>query len=143
MKKKAIYIILAVLAMLLIVFLGLRYFEKGSNTLSVTAGKEKIKINDIYKDPVKIFSNSDIEFKETADYSFNYYADDQLFIITLTDKDVVTARAKAEKNFLSALNINQEQACKLNLQLTVPFSVSEDLAGINFGLSFCPNGKQF
>ena len=111
--------------------------------MTIDTGKEKIEISNVYKNPIEIFPNSDVAYKKTADYYFDYYANDQLFIITLINKDIKTARENAEKDFLNTLQINQEQACKLNVQLGVPFSVNENAAGINYGLSFCPNGIAF
>jgi len=111
--------------------------------MTVNTGKEKIKVNDVYKNPVEIFPNSDVEYKKTADYYFDYYANNQLFVITLTNRDIKTARENAEKDFLNTLQISKEQACKLNIQLGVPFSINEAAAGKNYGLSFCPNGKPF
>lgn len=141
MNKKYIY--LAGIIIAIIALLGFFFLSAGSPKLSVNTSSGIVKISDIYKNPIDTFSNSDITYKKTADYSFDYYAKDQLFIITITDKDIKTAREKAENDFLSTLKIDKTQACKLNIQLGVPFSINQDAAGINFGLSFCPNGKSF
>ena len=108
----------------------------------INTGKEKIEINNVYKNPIEMFE-SGVEFKKNSDYLIDYYSPDQLFVIVITNPNIDEARINAEKDFLDTLNINQEQACKLNIQLGVPFSVNENAAGINYGLSFCPNGKPF
>lgn len=118
------------------------YFKKNSNKITINTGKEKIEVNNVYKNPVEIFK-SGVEFKKNSDYLIDYYSPDQLFVIVITNLNIGEARKRAEKDFLDTLGINQEQACKLNVQLGVPFNVNENAAGINYGLSFCPNGIAF
>ena len=72
-----------------------------------------------------------------------YYTADQGFVISIEDVDVVSARSAVESNLISLLGISAEDACKLNVSLSVPRDVSTDLAGTNYRLSFCPNGVAF
>ena len=126
-----------------VALLAFYYFKTNSGKLNINTNGGQVKVSNIYKNPIQIFPDSDVSYKKTADYSLDYYAKNQLFIITITNTDIKTARINAENDFLSTLKITKEQACKLNVQLSVPFSVNENAAGINFGLSFCPNGKPF
>jgi uncharacterized protein YxeA len=141
MNKKNIYIIIIVLVMIIA---GLSYYYfANKNKLPITTTQGTVKINDINKNPVQTFPNSDVEYKTTTNYTLDYYAKDKSFIITLTNSNIQMARNEAEAGFLSTLKISKEQACQLNVQLGVPFSYNVNNSGINFGLSFCPNGKSF
>ncbi|HUD08659.1 MAG TPA: hypothetical protein VMQ48_01055, partial [Candidatus Saccharimonadales bacterium] len=80
-------------------------------------------------------------FRKTDDYEMSYYPTDQGFIITLQNSDLTNARTAAEKDFIDALGISQEQSCFLKVTLNVPFDVSQAASGRNYGLSFCSNGK--
>ncbi|MFA5360206.1 MAG: hypothetical protein WC349_04600 [Patescibacteria group bacterium] len=137
--KKYLYTILIILLITIIAFLVI-YFIKNPNKMIISTAKEKIKINNIYKNSIEKF-DSGVEFKKNPDYLIDYYAPDQSFIIVITNPNIAEIRKKAEKDFLDTLNINQEQACKLTISVGVPFSVNENAAGINYGLSFCPDGK--
>ena len=143
MNKKIIYIALSVIIILIASVIGYYYFVINTSKLTVSTQTGAVKVNNITKNPVETFSNYDVEFKKTGDYYLDYYAKDKLFVITLVNPDIQTARNKAEQDFLSTLQISQAQACQLNVQLGVPYSVNADKAGLNFGLSFCPNGKPF
>jgi hypothetical protein len=141
MNKKNIYILIILLILFAAGF-GY-YYLVNSNKLSITTKQGDVKINDINKNPVQIFPNSDVEYKKTTDYTLDYYAKDKSFVITLTNSNIQMARNEAEADFLSTLKINKDEACQLNVQLGIPFSYSTNNSGINFGLSFCPNGKPF
>lgn len=140
--KKNILIIFFIILFILILS-GIIYFINNSNKMIVISGNEKIKVYNIYKKPLETYSNSDVEFKKTPDYTFDFYAKGPTFIITILNKNINAARETAEKDFLNTMQINKEQACKINVQLSVPFNVDENVAGPDYGLSFCPDGKKF
>lgn len=143
MNKKNIYLVLMIIFTLAITGSIFYYFITNNGKLIINTGNGSVKIADIYNNPIETFSNSDIQYKKTADYFFDYYAKGQLFIITLMNPDIKTARLKAEEDFLLTLKISKEQACKLNVQLGVPYSINQAAAGMNYGLSFCPDGQSF
>lgn len=142
MKKNYIYLII-IIAIIAIISLVFYFFKTNPNKISIGTGNNQVEISNILKDPIKTFPNSDVAYKRTDDYSFDYYAKDQLFIITITNPDIKNTRIKAENDFLKTLEITEDQACKLNIQLGVPYSINPDASGINYRLSFCPNGKPF
>lgn len=113
----------------------------------ISADKKIVAINDIRKTAVSQDASGNVVVKSTADYDvlFFDYAQEKSFLITLTNPtaDVDTARNEAEDDFLKILGVNKKQACLLKVSLTVPISVNERLAGIDYGLSFCSNGKPF
>lgn len=105
--------------------------------------KGKVKINNIYTNPLENLSQSGITFLENDNYSADFYPQDQGFLLVIKDSDVQSARDMLEKDFLETLGISEEDACKLKVSLSVPYSVNKELAGGEYGLSFCPNGKKF
>ena len=102
-----------------------------------------VAVNNVYKQKIDDLSAGGISFRDNSEYYIAYYPQDQGFLIVLHGSDIQVARQKAESEFLQALGVEQDQACKLRVSLTVPESVNPNVAGGNYGLSFCPNGKLF
>jgi len=102
-----------------------------------------VSIVNIYKKSVADASFNGVIFKDNNLYYIAYYPNPEGFIITINNSDIERARAAAEKDFIETLKISKSDACKLNISLAVPMSVRESIAGQNFGLSFCPDGKAF
>jgi hypothetical protein len=139
--KKKIYIIIAIVAIITISLAF--YFFIYSNKLVISTNEGKININNIYRGQTEIYKDGSVTYKANNDYSLFYNPNDQTFNISLMNSDVKNARNKAETDFLKILNINEKDACKLNVILAVPPSVDENYAGTNYGLSFCSNGIPF
>lgn len=113
------------------------------NKISIETNQGEVNIKNIYGHPVIEYPTKDIVFKKSDDYSMFYYKGDDLFNITILNPDIQTARDKAEDEFLKTLGITKEAACKLNVSLGVPINVNEKTAGIDYKLSFCPDGIPF
>lgn len=112
--------------------------------IKISTDQGVVSINDIEKNPVeKIAFDGSVVFGKTDNYDMSYYPPDQGFIITLENQNLQSARMEAENDFLHLLGINKEQACLLKVTLNVPYDISKEASGINYGLSFCPNGKPF
>lgn len=107
-----------------------------------TAGND-VYINDVYANPVALLPLNGVVFAETNQYSMYYYPFDQSFAITLFDSDLSTAQEIAERVFLENLGIDARHACKLKATISVPFAVNENVAGPQYGLSFCGGGHRF
>lgn len=101
-----------------------------------------VEVNNVYRNAIERLSKNGVAFKDN-DYYMAYYPEDQGFLIVIQNTDIEATRKKAEADFLEILGITQEQACKLRVSLTVPLKVNEKAGGGNYGLSFCPNGKDF
>lgn len=115
-----------------------------TNTFDITTRDGTIPVSNIYKLPgVELLDFDGVNFKNSQYYHMEYYPKQQGFIIAILDSAIQKARGIAESDFISVLNITQDQACKLNVSLTVPPTVNEKASGGNYGLSFCPNGKAF
>lgn len=103
-----------------------------------------IHVNNVYKlPPVQELSYDGIKFKNSDYYSMDYYPNQQGFIIIITNPDIEKARQIAEDDFLNILGISKNEACQLNVSMTVFREVSDLASGRNYRLSFCPNGKPF
>lgn len=109
-----------------------------SNTVGISTPKGNVIVNNFTQN-VLSKTESSMTIADTNDYQIIYFQKEGNFLITLASQPATAARIKAETAFLSILNINKEQACKLTVALKIPYSVDENLAGPDYGLSFCPH----
>ncbi|MCK9351308.1 MAG: hypothetical protein WCT49_00150 [Candidatus Paceibacterota bacterium] len=116
--------------------------ESPENIKVTTMEGETLSMKNFYLSPYTriIDKDNDAVVKEGVNYSFMFYAKYQSFYISLEGGDLYITREEAEQAFLDKLEITKEDACKLYVALTVPFTVSEKAAGTDYHLSFCPNG---
>ncbi len=107
--------------------------------LQIDTNKGSVAIDNVYKNPVEKLSRNGVEFKESEKYNMSFYPQNNGFLIVITDPNVVASEKEAENDFLSQLEISKDDACKLEISITVPFGVSEKYSGKVYGFSFCPN----
>lgn len=104
-----------------------------------------ILMKDFYQSPyTKILdSYNDASIKESTDYNIEFQPQGPRFFIGLhgKGKELYIARDNAEQGLLDKLGITKEEACQIKVTLGVAFSDSEKASGVNYGLSFCPDGK--
>lgn len=72
------------------------------------------------------------------DYSIGYNENQKIFSITLYKDSLLENRQKAGQDIMTLLGINQDETCKLDVQVYIPDSVNVDYANKNLKLSFCP-----
>lgn len=163
--KKFLYIIIAIVAVAVMGSLVFALFGRKSppstppsggglppsvvstSTVSVPSGdtivigtpRGSVTVKSPYKSPVEVNVENDVVIKRTENYELDYFAKDNSFLIDVLVTPFEAARKEAESNFLSALGITQDQACKLSVFEAVPFFVDPNLAGRSYSLSFCPN----
>lgn len=111
--------------------------------MSIPTEKETVDVNNLYSDPVYKLPDGTVTFIETSDYTMAFFPKDKSFTIAILSSDLTATRNKAENDFLQTLNITKDQACELTVTLGVPYKISAENSGLNFGLSFCPDGKAF
>lgn len=75
-------------------------------------------------------------------YDIFYYEIDGIVTILLYDEDLATARSTAETQLLTILTYTKEQICEMDIAVLTNEFVSQQYAGINLGLSFCPGSVQ-
>ena len=111
-------------------------------TITVPAKGGDMQVSDFTKNPQAVFGDTTV-IAQNGNYSIVYFSVDQSFLITILAEPFNQNRTLAEQELLKHLGIAELDACKLTVSLGVPANVSEALAGKNYGLSFCPNGKPF
>lgn len=130
-NKKTI-IILSFLIILIIIALFVFKYES-----------KNIKVKDFYKDAVEIVPNQYVIIKDSKQYRFTYFYNDNSFFITFLEKPVKEDRIKAEEDLLKILGINKKGACRLIIHEVIPWTVDKKYGGINYNLSFCPDSLPF
>lgn len=74
---------------------------------------------------------------QSSDYHIFFMPADELFFISITSYPFDEHRGIAEQKLLEVLAITEEDACKLNVDITTPAYANPDKAGEVFKLSFC------
>lgn len=74
---------------------------------------------------------------KTADYHIFFMQADELFFISITSYPFDEHRGVAEQKLLEVLAISEDDACKLNVDITTPAYANPDRAGEVYNLSFC------
>jgi len=118
---------------------------RSSPTMKVETPKGEISLNEVYRSkvPGTEYGNN-FAFKKTDSYTLLYFPDqNDLFLMTIWNPDLEGTRKAAEAELLRILGANKEQACALHIDVTVPAQINPEAALIDFGLSFCPDGKPF
>lgn len=115
----------------------------GEDQMEIETSGGSVRINNVYGNPVEVNPQKDALVKRTDDYDIVYLAKGESFLITLSRQPLEEARQKAENDFLGTLGISKDEACELNVSLKVPGNVDINLAGEDYGLSFCTHGRPF
>jgi hypothetical protein len=83
-----------------------------------------------------------VTISKTKNYSILYFPRDSGFIVSVLSSPFEEGRMVAEQEFLRSLDISQEDACKLKVEVTTIYTINPDFAGRSLGLSFCQSGIQ-
>jgi hypothetical protein len=111
--------------------------------LEIPTNKGTVNINNVYKNPVEQLSQNGVSFTQNSDYYMSFYPKNNGFLITLLNPDLEKARSEAENDFINKLGITKDQACSLNVSITIPNSVSTKYSGGIYNFSFCPGSTPF
>ncbi|MFH0969726.1 MAG: hypothetical protein V1804_04415 [Patescibacteria group bacterium] len=149
MKKIIIAISIAIsipLAIFLFLFLKNKNVPIEEGKILVPVAGKQLPIADYSQSAKKIIDSKNVVLDETGEYDilgFNYN-NQRSFLISIKSSDnLEETRKKAESELLSKLEISEENLCLLDVSVNVSKDIDENLAGRNFGLSFCSNGKPF
>jgi len=118
-----------------------------------TANEEKIKIKTAsgeisvnnFRKNADVIENGAEYFVDKEKYNVFYYSPNNEFAVTLlVNQDIENTRKEAESDFINALGISKEDACRLKIILYVSaaLTTNSDLYQ-NHGLSFCSGSKTF
>jgi hypothetical protein len=112
--------------------------------MTIPTKNGNVSTKNIYKSLPSSSTQNGVTMRDNSNYHMAFYPTPQPgFVITIMNPSIQKTRDTAEKDFLEILDIPQEDACKLSVSLAVPFTINEAASGIDYGLSFCPNGKPF
>lgn len=75
--------------------------------------------------------------RSSTKFDILFYPKDQSFLITISSTPIDNVKKEAEKTFIEALNITEEQACELPVVIRVPYRIDPAYAGVDYKLSFC------
>lgn len=89
---------------------------------------------DTYKVSEQTYGSS-----EREDYYVIYYHEPNgSFMIDLYDENLAVARLYAEEHLRKILPYSEEELCDMDIVVRTNEFVSEDYAGLDLGLTFCP-----
>lgn len=89
-----------------------------------------------------LYSLEEKLYLEARGFSILYSENNNSYIISITKLPLAVYRNNAEDYFLDLLKIDKESACKMNIYVGTPASVSNAHSGRNLGLSFCPGNER-
>jgi cell division protein FtsI/penicillin-binding protein 2 len=154
MKKTTVYKILGAMIVILLSLFSLSQIFKSSkqdqnnNTnpnpagISIPTQAGEVKVRDFTKQAVEQTKETILAEKNKS-FDIAYFKQDQTFLITIEAEPLKQNRDLAEQELLKMLQINEQNACRLKVSVVIPYDVNPDLAGQDYGLSFCPNAKPF
>ncbi len=96
-----------------------------------------VQVKDFTKGIENANEKSYITLSKNDDYHIFYIPSQTLFYISVLNSPFDKYKLEAEKKFLEDLEINQNEACKLNVDMTTPNAVNPDHAGQIYHLSYC------
>lgn len=147
MKKNILYIAGGAIILAVLFALYLINSNQSKSTISIQTTQGNLSVSNPKMTPeAKQLSPQDTLAESTSDYDIVYFdfdTKDRSFLIDIKGADIMSSRTKAEAAFLQLTNLDQNQVCLLNVSLRVSSVDYANLAGEEFGLSFCPNGKAF
>lgn len=84
-----------------------------------------------------INARGDALIKDTGDAHIIFFNETESFLISILESPFEVKRREAEQEFLETMSLTEEEACKLNVEITTPLFANPDEAGKIFRLSFC------
>lgn len=98
-----------------------------------------VEVNDFTKSPKYMDKIGDILFVDSKEYQILYMEKYNKFLLSILSSPFEEIRQKAELEFLKSLGIPQEEACKLDAEITTPSFANPEQSGKIYRLSFCKN----
>lgn len=140
--NKKIYWLVIVLVLVVAVIAAVVYFSSGKKTATqapVTT-KYPATLTQAIEQPEERVTDSLVKLDVQKDFLISYAGDlqDGTFIITVDGEPLLEVAKQAEQAFLQKYQLQPDEACRLNVVLNVPSVLDSNLAGYDFGMSFCP-----
>lgn len=96
-----------------------------------------VKVKSFYRTSEEIDINKDAIIVNKDSYVITYLPKDSQFFFNIYSFPFEQYRTQAEKEFLSVLGINENDACKLKVKIATYNSQNTAYFGTYYGLSFC------
>jgi hypothetical protein len=106
------------------------------DTITIGTTKGSVVVKNFYKSAVEV-RDFGVLVRRTNEYDLVYFPGGSTFLMTISSQPVEAAVRTAEKEFIEVLGVNEQDACRLQVAITVPFSTDPAYAGKEYGLSFC------
>lgn len=99
-----------------------------------------VQMNNLYTLAKETDPNGNLVFPSPPEYKLLYLTQYQQFLITIIGSPFPKMRREAEEDFLLLIGVGKDEACKLDVVISTPFSANPDFAGESYPLSFCQQG---
>jgi len=96
-----------------------------------------VSVKNVYKDRIIVTTDGNTVFYHTDAFEFVFLPEYEKFMITISQPPAQENITASEQAFLDYFEINTETACKLNVDVAIPYYVDDKLGGQNYPLSFC------
>lgn len=103
----------------------------------------EVEMNDFYASSEVVTNDRSALIIFDPTFSVHYEASDKSFTLSIHADPIAYVRKSAENYFLEKLGISREQACALQVRVYVDMPEYPARMGIDYGLSFCPQGSSF
>ena len=98
---------------------------------------QEVTMNNFLKESAHSPKLNLVVLEETNNHTIEYYSKWDYFLISIDNSPFFQKRILAEKAFLNKLEINKEEACRLDVRVATPRHINPEEAGKEYGLSFC------
>ncbi len=106
-------------------------------TIQIPTPSGSVTVSNFYRNPVEVNSERDALIRKAEEYNILYFAADGSFLIRVAQAPFETSRRMGEEELIRILGIAREEACRLNVSVTVPVSIDAAYGGKVYDLSFC------
>mgnify|MGYP000194449804 CR=1 FL=1 len=136
-KLKIAIIIVSLVGFLVV---GVFYLMSDQETADPAAQKYPRSVQNLIDNPMDKNDNWSTLI-DAPEFQVSYSTVDEIdtFFITIIADPILESAAKAEASVVEKFNVSQAELCELPIVINIPATLSEDLSGYNFGLSFCLN----
>ncbi len=110
--------------------------------LTIGSSEGSVGIKNFYLSNPNVSEGGSIVVKQTQNYSILYASTDSSFWLVIIGTPFDKWREAAEQDFLSVLQINATDACKLKASSGIYYDATNSLSGKSFPLSFCNQSFQ-
>jgi hypothetical protein len=113
-----------------------------SSLLAIGTSQGTVEVNNFYTSNPPVTDGGVLVIKQTSEYWFTYDPLSGSFWIAVSGTPFSEVQQTAEQDFLATLGISEQDACKLDVSVGIPYDPNNSLSGQSFPLSFCPSAPE-